>query len=159
MGSIPHATSETRPRSRDTGFPEPFCGSRNTTLPHPDADLSPNASISADDVSVNKALHRSRRSFLAKNRRTISYGKIKPGELEQQIVQDILESEEEDLVILSSNQEKHNILTEPMRDAGDSLDRTSGSSLDSDDYRHGAVDVSEGKRRRLFRKLRIHRHH
>jgi len=51
---------------------------RNTTLPHPDADLSPNACISADDVSVNKVLHRSRRSFLAKHKRTISYGKILP---------------------------------------------------------------------------------
>src|SRR3569833_2419584 len=51
---------------------------RNTTLPHPDADLSPNACISADDVSVNKVLHRSRRSFLAKRTRAVSYGKIQP---------------------------------------------------------------------------------
>ena len=139
---------------------------RNTTLPHPDADLSPDASISADDINVNKVLHRSRRSFLAKNRRTISYGKIKP-ELEQHGINDILlESEEEDLMPLS-NQEKQNVLRSldagPRRDAGDSLDRTSGSSLEGDDdYRKGAIgataDSHKGKRRRsVLRKLRMHK--
>jgi len=118
-------TKSIRPGSRDTGFPEPFNGSRllqsafwrrpppqaptklgrtpqsrsdlrliasvtpankdlyfilarNTTLPHPEADLSPNACISADDISVHKVMHRSRRSFLAKHKRTTSYGKILP---------------------------------------------------------------------------------
>ncbi|MBE3048502.1 hypothetical protein IMZ48_39575 [Candidatus Bathyarchaeota archaeon] len=50
---------------------------RNTTLPHPDADLSPNASISAEDVDPSRTNHR---SFLSiRNRRyrhTLAHGKI-----------------------------------------------------------------------------------
>lgn len=51
---------------------------RNTTLPHPDADLSPNASISADDIAIARVLSRQRRSFLAKHKRTVSHGMITP---------------------------------------------------------------------------------
>ena len=51
---------------------------RNTTLPHPDADLSPNATISQDDLELTNSLKRTRRSFLAKHKRTISHGYISP---------------------------------------------------------------------------------
>ncbi|KAL2262281.1 hypothetical protein VTK26DRAFT_1873 [Humicola hyalothermophila] len=51
-------------RNRDTGFPEGFCGTRNTTLPHPEANLSPNACITEDDVSPLRALTRHRMTFL-----------------------------------------------------------------------------------------------
>jgi len=47
---------------RFTGFPEPFCLDRNTTLTHPDADTSPNATIEAADVDLSRV--RSRRKFL-----------------------------------------------------------------------------------------------
>ncbi|EHK41316.1 uncharacterized protein TrAtP1_004768 [Trichoderma atroviride] len=50
--------------SRDTGFPEPFDKWSNTTLPHPDADLSPNACISHDELAGDHALKRKRLSFL-----------------------------------------------------------------------------------------------
>ncbi|KAK2021144.1 hypothetical protein LX32DRAFT_271053 [Colletotrichum zoysiae] len=63
---------------RDTGFPEPFNGERNTTLPHPDANLSPDAVISQDDINGHRATARTRRSFLQKHRRTISHGVITP---------------------------------------------------------------------------------
>src|SRR5690349_13343369 len=90
MGSLPPPSpSKLRPRSRDTGFPSSFDGrksqyftnlhssytnpsplsERNTTLPHPDADLSPNASISADDVAIGRVLSRQRKSFLARHKR------------------------------------------------------------------------------------------
>ncbi|KAI7786381.1 hypothetical protein LA080_003622 [Diaporthe eres] len=82
MTSMPHSDTSSRPRSRETGFPEPFCGSRNTTLPHPDADTSPNACISQDDISISRVESRQRRSFRAKNKRTISHGLITP-EMEQ----------------------------------------------------------------------------
>lgn len=56
---------------------------KNTSLPHPDADTSPNASICQDDIAVSRVLSRHRRSFLAKNsKRTISYGRI-TAEMEQ----------------------------------------------------------------------------
>ncbi|KAH8785598.1 hypothetical protein F5883DRAFT_515185 [Diaporthe sp. PMI_573] len=79
---MPHSDTSSRPRSRETGFPEPFCGSRNTTLPHPDADTSPNACISQDDISISRVESRQRRSFRAKHKRTISHGLITP-EMEQ----------------------------------------------------------------------------
>lgn len=95
------ASSSRRVRNRDTGFPEPFndsessiiapiwrntvtnviyCQVRNTTLPYPGADLSPNAVISMDDVFVSDpfAAKRSRRTRLSKHKRTVSYGRIDP---------------------------------------------------------------------------------
>jgi len=52
-------------RNRDTGFPESFCGSRNTSLPHPEANLSPDACITEEDVNPARALLRYRMSFMA----------------------------------------------------------------------------------------------
>ncbi|KAK7419903.1 hypothetical protein QQX98_003090 [Neonectria punicea] len=75
----PSPTVKSRRREpRDTGFPEPFNDVRNTTLPHPDADLSPNACISQEDISPERALSRSRRSFLRKKRLTTNHGRITP---------------------------------------------------------------------------------
>ncbi|ESA42640.1 hypothetical protein GE21DRAFT_8081 [Neurospora crassa] len=56
--------SSTSSRGRDTGFPEPFNGDRNTTLPHPEANLSPNATLGEEDISTERALMRARNSFL-----------------------------------------------------------------------------------------------
>ncbi|KAK3326290.1 hypothetical protein B0H66DRAFT_154771 [Apodospora peruviana] len=53
-------------KGRDTGFPEGFCGNRNTSLPHPKANLSPDASIGEEDIAVTRALARHRMSFIAK---------------------------------------------------------------------------------------------
>lgn len=44
----------------------------NTTLPHPDADLSPNAVISGDHLSLEGSMRRRRLSMLHKHRRTVS---------------------------------------------------------------------------------------
>lgn len=55
---------------------------RNTTLPHPDANISPDACITQDDISVSRVHSRHRRSFLAKNKRATSHGIITP-EMEQ----------------------------------------------------------------------------
>ncbi|CAM1500655.1 Fc.00g098170.m01.CDS01 [Cosmosporella sp. VM-42] len=78
MASSPTST-KLRREPRDTGFPEPFNGDRNTTLPHPDADLSPNACICQEDIDPDRALRRHRRSFLRKNNKhTLQHGKITP---------------------------------------------------------------------------------
>lgn len=50
---------------KDTGFPEPLSPDRNTTLPHPDADTSPNPTIEASDIELERT--RSRRSFLKRH--------------------------------------------------------------------------------------------
>ncbi|GFP52144.1 hypothetical protein ACSS6W_003846 [Trichoderma asperelloides] len=70
-----------RRASRDTGFPEPFDRWSNTTLPHPDADLSPNACISHDELAGDHALKRKRLSFLHrrhKHKRSLMEGLVGP---------------------------------------------------------------------------------
>ncbi|CAK7268939.1 hypothetical protein SEPCBS57363_003348 [Sporothrix epigloea] len=71
-------------RNHDTGFPVSFCGRGNTTWRHPDADTSPNACISSNDIAVDRLYSRSRRSFLHnKNKRTtVGYGKLTQADLE-----------------------------------------------------------------------------
>jgi hypothetical protein len=49
---------------------------RNTTLPHPDADVSPNAYFPRNEQAVHQAVNRRSRSFLQRHRRTISHGSI-----------------------------------------------------------------------------------
>lgn len=52
---------------------------RNTTLPHPDADLSPNACIGQDDIHADFAMKRSSLSFLhrsKKHKKTFSHGVV-----------------------------------------------------------------------------------
>ncbi|AEO63376.1 83f7b988-4477-469b-a237-9940947ac506 [Thermothielavioides terrestris] len=63
---IPPSPTQMSLRRRDTGFPEPFCGSRNTSLPHPEANLSPDACITEDDVNPARALLRHRMTFMAR---------------------------------------------------------------------------------------------
>ncbi|KAM0557208.1 hypothetical protein ACHAPJ_005472 [Fusarium lateritium] len=80
MADTSTTTGNVKPRRvpRDTGFPEPFNKLRNTTLPHPDADLSPNACLTQEDIDPDRALMRTRRSFLRKKRRTLNHGRITP---------------------------------------------------------------------------------
>ncbi|KAM7218942.1 hypothetical protein V8F06_005678 [Rhypophila decipiens] len=69
----PTSTTSSSSRSslskRDTGFPEGFCGNRNTSLPHPNANLSPNACLTEDDIAITRALARHRMSFIAQKER------------------------------------------------------------------------------------------
>ncbi|KAK3399029.1 hypothetical protein B0T20DRAFT_392055 [Sordaria brevicollis] len=64
MSSLRPCSSTSSSGRRDTGFPEPFNGDRNTTLPHPEANLSPNATLGEEDISPERALVRARNSFL-----------------------------------------------------------------------------------------------
>ncbi|KIH87880.1 hypothetical protein SPBR_05364 [Sporothrix brasiliensis 5110] len=86
MHSVPPKSptlSNRSSRDYDTGFPEPFCGNGNTTLRHPDANTSPDACISSDDIAVDHVYMRSRRSFLHKNKRApLSHGKLTAAELQ-----------------------------------------------------------------------------
>ncbi|KAK4043084.1 hypothetical protein C8A01DRAFT_44007 [Parachaetomium inaequale] len=65
MMPIPQSPTQMSFRERDTGFPESFCGSRNTTRPHPEANLNPGACITEDDVNPARALIRHRMTFMA----------------------------------------------------------------------------------------------
>jgi len=57
---------------RNTGFPEPFNTDRNTTLAHPDADTSPNATLEAPDIALSKT---NSRHSLFRHGRHHSHGK------------------------------------------------------------------------------------
>jgi len=61
--AAPRSPTQMSIRDRDTGFPEPFCGTRNTSLPHPDAKIGPDACLTEDDINVTRALLRHRMSF------------------------------------------------------------------------------------------------
>ncbi|KAI1107050.1 hypothetical protein F4804DRAFT_239614 [Jackrogersella minutella] len=62
-------------RNYDTGFPDAFA-EYTTSLRHPEANVSPGVCISAEDIDPAKALHRTRRSFLARHKLAISHGVI-----------------------------------------------------------------------------------
>ncbi|KAH8178961.1 hypothetical protein LIA77_00480 [Sarocladium implicatum] len=85
-----------RRQQRDTGFPEPFDNDRNTTLPYPGADLSPNARITMDDGLLNTDPFSHKRSFrrsrLGKHKRTVSYGRITPQYEAMQSVMSVIEA-------------------------------------------------------------------
>lgn len=144
----------TRPRRepRDTGFPEPFDEGRNTTLPHPDADLSPNATISHDDVAVDRALKRHRLSFLNKHKKTIAHGIINP---QMEALQSVLSLSFMDTD--SANKETPKLVsasTSSLR-----LSKDGGESVRSKRYDEDtpptSPDVSEHRRKRgLLGKLR-----
>lgn len=40
---------------KDTGFPEPLSHDRNTTLPHPEADTSPYATLESTEVDIYRS--------------------------------------------------------------------------------------------------------
>lgn len=79
MSTVSTSTNDSRPTSRnyDTGFPDWFA-TRTTSLRHPDAIVGSGAYISAEDLDPDKAIRRSKRRLLAKHKRTLSHGKIKP---------------------------------------------------------------------------------
>ena len=118
-------------------------------------------------MPVGKVLHRSRRSFLAKHRRTLSYGKVLPAmaaEPSLLMYSDsavVLESEGE----ASPAHEKHDPLGLPHfptisegRSSKDSFDgRPSSSSMGDDDLLAKDLlhpQAAPAKRRSLLRKFR-----
>ncbi|PNY28232.1 Uncharacterized protein TCAP_01831 [Tolypocladium capitatum] len=148
----PAKATRSRREPRDTGFPEPFDEGRTTTLPHPDADLSPNATISHDDVAVDRALKRHRLSFLNKHKKTITHGIINP---QMEALQSVLSlsfmdtdsTHKEPLKLISAS-------TSSLR-----LSKDGGESVHSKRYDEDtpptSPDVSEHRRKKgLFGRLR-----
>ncbi|XXH03622.1 hypothetical protein Hte_010027 [Hypoxylon texense] len=77
------SSSRRTSRNYDTGFPDAF-SEYTTTLRHPEANVSPGACISAEDVDPSRTLQRTRRSILAKHKRMISHGVITQESNQQQ---------------------------------------------------------------------------
>ncbi|PHH70118.1 hypothetical protein CDD82_7335 [Ophiocordyceps australis] len=155
------ASSQAKPKSkkprrpiRDTGFPEPFDCGRTTTLPHPEADLSPNATISSHDVGVEHVLKRQRLSFLKKHHKNLSHGVITP---QTEALHSVLSLTFTDTD--AANKDSHKLVntsTTSLR-----LSRDDGASLRSkrgdhdDDTPPTSPDLSEHRRSKgLLAKLR-----
>jgi len=58
MASVHDLPKHQTTAGKGTGFPEPFSEDRNTTLPHPDADTSKNATLEAEDVPPRRSRSR-----------------------------------------------------------------------------------------------------
>ncbi|KAH6666674.1 hypothetical protein B0J14DRAFT_449207, partial [Halenospora varia] len=71
---------EVNSSGKGTGFPEPLSVVSNTTLPHPDADTSKNATIEAEDIApVRTHTHR---SFLGRHHsKNTNHGKLTAEEI------------------------------------------------------------------------------
>ncbi|KAI1140474.1 hypothetical protein F5Y05DRAFT_411526 [Hypoxylon sp. FL0543] len=69
------SSSRRSSRNYDTGFPDAFA-EYTTSLRHPEANVSPGACISAEDIDPSRTLQRTRKSLLGKHKRTISHGVI-----------------------------------------------------------------------------------
>jgi hypothetical protein len=137
----------------------------NTTLPHPDADLSPDAVISQEDINFTGFMRRSRRPFNRhKTKRTISHGRITATAAEAPFVDAVIE-EEEDGASADGNiagRSRSGSSINPSRPAG-VLSVSTGrpsTSRDADSvFSHNMGDVSPTtstssiKKKGLFRKL------
>lgn len=90
--ATPRTSTSTARAKRDTGFPD-SCKARNaymqetkltvsivgTNLPHPEANLSPDAVISQDDLTHLEHQKRSRLSFLHRHHRNVTtHGMLSP---------------------------------------------------------------------------------
>ncbi|KAH7412396.1 hypothetical protein BKA64DRAFT_327914 [Cadophora sp. MPI-SDFR-AT-0126] len=123
---------------KDTGFPEPLSEDRNTTLPHPEADTSPNASIEAPDVDLSRT--HTRRSFLGRHSSHQKASNFHPKDLEKSGLYDNIEYTD------GSREEKHQ---------GEESGKGSsdGSSLDGSSEKGGRRYSGGERKRGLFAKL------
>lgn len=138
----------------------------NTTLPHPDADLSPDAVISQEDINFTGFMRRSRRPFNRhKSKRTISHGRITATAAEAPFVDAVIEEEEDGADSADGNiagRSRSGSSINPSRPAG-VLSVSTGrpsTSRDADSiFSHNMGDVSPTtstssiKKKGLFRKL------
>ncbi|CAG8982172.1 hypothetical protein HYALB_00003607 [Hymenoscyphus albidus] len=109
-----------------TGFHEPFCGDRNTTRPHPQAIIGPNAIITAENIP--KLRHRNPSSFFSKRKgKATSHGKILMSEYDTSNVSSIAEE---------TSVQENKLASKHKRDSGihiDSMDSSRQSSSDKSD--------------------------
>ncbi|CAI4215113.1 unnamed protein product [Parascedosporium putredinis] len=144
----PASTTSSAKFRRDTGFPEPFCGDRNTTLPHPEANLSPDATLEAGDIDASRTLHRTKRSFLAKkqkHRNALAYGKIVPTAYDDHAL-----SHDSDLDTTGGLEEMHVVMLPDGR-----ISKDGNLSLESIEH----DDTESQKKKRSFLKRLFHHHH
>jgi len=138
-------------RSKHTGFHEPLSPHRNTTLPHPDADTSENATLEATDLPLEK-LH-SRRHLLHHRNHSSRSGKITPEDsLWYDNIQysDGTKEKSDPAVIEEALQKRDDVIDAP------SESREVGSdSFSSQEKRNPKAYRDGEKKRGVLRKLRF----
>ncbi|KAL5322191.1 hypothetical protein ACEPPN_010161 [Leptodophora sp. 'Broadleaf-Isolate-01'] len=127
---------------KDTGFPEPLSEDRNTTLPHPEADTSPNATIEAPDIDMTRT--HSRRSFLSRHSSHQKNSSFHPKDLEKSGLYDNIQ-------YADGSREEKSMKELQGEDSGKGS--SDGSSLNGSFDKDGRR-YSDGERKRgLFAKL------
>jgi hypothetical protein len=157
-------SSHGRPTSRDydTGFPDL---PRTTTWRHPEANTSPGACITAEDIDPAKTMHRHRHFRNSKYKRTTSHGVI-TSEMEQEYLksQEILVTADSAIDV---NDGRLLVVGEaearPSRDGTESIDRADGSlrggqSPTSPTDSQFSPAGGSPRRKSLFSRLRYHQH-
>ncbi|KAL2071919.1 hypothetical protein VTL71DRAFT_13154 [Oculimacula yallundae] len=133
---------------KNTGFPEPLSEDRNTTLPHPDADTSPNATIEAPDVVRTQ----SRRSLLSRHHSSQSQKHhligAHPKDLEKAGLYDNIQYAD------GSREEKSLKDLQDGQGSGSSKGSSEGESLDGTFEKEGGFG-EEKRKKGLFKKLGI----
>ncbi|KAH7348309.1 hypothetical protein BKA65DRAFT_258119 [Rhexocercosporidium sp. MPI-PUGE-AT-0058] len=127
---------------KDTGFPEPLSEDRNTTLPHPEADTSPNATIEAPDANPTRP--HSRRSFLGRHHSHQKSSSFLPKDLENSGLYDNIQYAD------GSREEKS---TKELQSDESGKGSSDGSSFDGSSEK-GGRRYSDGERKRgIFARL------
>jgi len=139
--------------NKNTGFPEPLSPDRNTTLPHPDADTSPNATIEAPDDDLTRTS--SHRSFLhgrhhSQNKASISKGDLKESGLYDNI--QYVDRSREDMSVKATGGGalKKDNAADPLTRENEELDEVS-ETRDEQGYREGE------RKKGVLRKLNLHK--
>lgn len=123
---------------------KPYSVGPNTTLPHPDADLSPNAMISYADVSMERMIKRHRLSFMKKHKRTVSHGLINP---QSEACSSIVSLSMLDLDKKNSHQLRTASTTSLRLSKSEAESVRSNSKRDDEDTPPTSPDVSEHRRK------------
>ncbi|KAL2162683.1 hypothetical protein VTH06DRAFT_6519 [Thermothelomyces fergusii] len=165
MAPVPQSPTRTPLPRRDTGFPKSFCGSRNTTLPHPEAILGPDACITQDDVNPARALLRHRMSCMAQLRsdsRAAPFDDGRPGGASEERRLSTLGRLAIDSLLSAELPRLDAFLSPKNAHGGESSDGTSSSDPDSPVHRgrefphhhHPKTDTREGMGRARHKRRR-----
>lgn len=147
------ASTKSRQPRRETGFPEPLDEDRNTTLPHPDADLSPGACISQDEAAMDRGLKHHKLSFLHKHRKNTGHSSVRlqSGALDSSLSLTVPVPKDDNAQLVTRSTSSLHFSKAADGDGAESHHDGGGD----DDTPPTSPDVSEPNRNKgLFRKLR-----
>ncbi|ESZ94079.1 hypothetical protein SBOR_5555 [Sclerotinia borealis F-4128] len=129
---------------KDTGFPEPLSHDRNTTLPHPEADTSPYATLESTELD----LYRSHSRLSLKRLHSKHKGSNLSVPLHDNIQYSDGTHEHGDLKTIEKDVEKRDDLVDPPKTVEEYVEI---EDVDDQGYKPGE------RKRGVFRKLNLHK--